>query len=139
MPLALMGRDAFAHGASFQRETISATVVRFGYSTGEPMSDTDVIVRAPDQSIALRTRTDRDGRVAFVPAAPGEWRAEIDDGLGHDVTATVQVADDGTAAVRGEARQLAIPQSLLLLLLAASVLGNIVQAVRGRARHGASH
>ena len=138
MALAVAGSDAFAHGAGFQRETIAATVLRFGYSTGEPMSDTDVIVRTPDQSIALRTRTDRDGRVAFVAATPGEWRAEIDDGLGHDVTATVQVASDGKTAVRGEAKAVAIPRSLLLLLLAASVLGNIVQAARRGTRHGAS-
>ncbi len=128
----LAAASAFGHGAGFQRDSAQAMVLRFGYSTGEPMSDTDVVVHGPDQSIALRTRTDRDGRVAFVPTTPGEWQAQIDDGLGHEVAAKVLVDDDGAVSMRGEAQRVAVPQTLLLLLLAASVLGNVVQAFRRR-------
>jgi hypothetical protein len=127
---------AVAHGAGYAPWPGPAQVLRFGYNTGEAIADTDVIVRGPDGSVRQRGRTDTEGRHAFVADAPGTWSVQIDDGLGHVVDARVTVAADGAARVDAAAEPAAVSVQLVLLLLAASVIVNVLQFVGARRLRG---
>lgn len=128
--LLLPTQAVLSHGAGYTRETDATILLRFGYSTGEPMEDTDVVLTNPDGVVAQRARTDREGRYAFVADRAGNWSATADDGLGHKIDARIEVDAASQATVVGEARQVELPQSLLLLLLCVSALANVVQLVR---------
>jgi hypothetical protein len=115
---------SWAHGAGYEQDTAAnAVVLRFHYSIGEPMSDTDVVVTAPDGTEWSRGRSDRDGRFGFVPAEPGLWRAVADDGLGHEVRAEITVGAEGAVANQATTR-VGLPPMLLYGLLLASLVGN---------------
>ncbi len=50
------------------------------------MSYAKVEVYAPDSKLKFQGgRTDRNGRFCFVPDAKGDWRAVINDGIGHQL------------------------------------------------------
>ena len=81
-----------------------ALAVYFHYSTGEPMSWVKVRVFGPgdDKLEFVSARTDRNGRFAFLPDAPGRWRVEASDEQGHKAVAETElspVADKADAPV----------------------------------------
>lgn len=125
---------AHGHGAGFERESdAEAVVLRFGYSIGEPMSDTDVVVTAPDGRVWQRGRTDREGRFSLLPIVEGDWIALADDGLGHEVRAVITVGEAGVQ-VTASAQTVRVPPLLMLGLLLASVIINIGLWLRLRRR-----
>lgn len=133
--LGLASSGALAHGAGARAWTGPLSALEFTYTTGEPISDTGVLLSAPDGSVRHRGRTDSAGRYAFASDAAGTWTARLDDGLGHVVEAQVTVQDDGRARVLDGGRPLPLSQSVLLGLLVLSALGNLVQYLR-RTRSG---
>ena len=88
--------DLWAHGVRCRAEQAGAFVVRAVYDDGEPMSYAGVKVFSPEDARVeyQNGRTDRRGRFAFVPDAPGAWVIRVNDGMGHAVRAEVAVPGD---------------------------------------------
>lgn len=80
---------ALAHGTQYRVLGQSETLVGFAYTDGEPMAFAAFTLFGPaDGAVPVRSgRTDRQGRVGFVPDAPGTWRIEVRDAEGHAVRA----------------------------------------------------
>ena len=81
-------------------------VVQFAYSTGEVPAYAKVEVYSPDDAALefQNGRTDAQGRFAFVPNAPGQWRVTMADNMGHRVEHETTVAHSGgTAPTAGAA------------------------------------
>ncbi len=111
-------------------------MIEASYDTGEPMSYARVEIHAPDSKIKFQVgRTDRNGRFAFVPDVPGQWRLAVLDGLGHRLSLNVKVTPELLAphtttkpAVLPPAAPLYVPKSrvgatLLGLLLIGGIFG----------------
>ena len=85
---------AHAHGVGWTREDSAATfALRFVYSSGEAMAFAAVSVSMPDGTVFQKGRADREGRFAFVPNGPGEWRVHADDGTGHALDTPITVEE----------------------------------------------
>lgn len=114
---------ALPHGAGFEREAEAPTeVLHFRYAAGRAMDGAEVRVTRPDDGPLFQVgRTDRRGRFAFVPDAPGEWLVEADDGQGHQLQARVAVGQETEAQ---KAETVTIPRIALLGALLASLLLN---------------
>ena len=67
------------------------------YNEGSPMSDSDVTLFSPDNSTNpyLTGITDQKGRFIFFPETKGEWILRVDDGMGHSLTAKLDVTEKG--------------------------------------------
>jgi len=94
-----------AHGTAHRvvRDGTAVTVECF-YSDKEPMQYAEVLVFSPsDRKVEYQNgRTDRNGRFAFFPDRQGTWRIEVDDGMGHRMTADIEVTTpDGPATGSG--------------------------------------
>ncbi len=101
LPVLLQPAQALAHGASC-RSISEARAVEGIYHDGMPMAFCDVTIystTAGDSVFATGT-TDAAGRFAFVPAAAGEWRIVIDDGMGHAASCEFAAAE-GTRSPGG--------------------------------------
>jgi hypothetical protein len=97
--MTLAAGDLPAHGIDVWVERAGDVwVATARYDGGVPVAGADVVIHGPGAGSAYQVgRTDPAGRFAFVPAAPGEWRVRVDDGMGHRRTARAMV-DVGTAA-----------------------------------------
>jgi nickel transport protein len=93
--LAAGARGARAHGVGWKISERAPVALEFFYSTGETMAYQEVKIFSPDEpGVAfLSGRTDPSGRFAFVPDAPGEWRAVVSDGEGHRAETTLTVGE----------------------------------------------
>ena len=82
---------AWGHGVGYAVDTSRTVCIRVSYDDSEPMSYAKVKVFGPgDGTIEHQNgRTDKNGRFAFVPDAPGVWRVEAGDGMGHGIQAQV--------------------------------------------------
>ncbi|OXS29781.1 MAG: hypothetical protein BCS36_05800 [Desulfovibrio sp. MES5] len=82
-----------------------AVVMQFAYSTGEVPAFANVEVYGPaDAGMEFQNgRTDAQGRFAFVPNAPGQWRVIMADNMGHRVVHETTVAENGGAAPTADA------------------------------------
>lgn len=140
---------AEAHGVGYTESSLKPVSLEFFYSTGDLMSYLEAKVFSPsDEKIAYQSgRTDEEGRFAFTPNKPGEWRIVVVDDEGHRAEAAVDVTEEflkaeapigGAAPVVAEKK--AAPEGLELYLragLGVSLLFNIAAFVllarRGRA------
>jgi nickel transport protein len=84
-----------AHGTDYRVIADNDPVVgiAFFYSDKVPMRYAEVLVYSPenDKIEFQNGRTDAEGRFAFFAETPGDWRVEVNDGMGHAVHATVAV------------------------------------------------
>ena len=82
-----------------------AVVMQFAYSTGEVPAYANVEIYGPaDAGMEFQNgRTDAQGRFAFVPNAPGQWRVIMADNMGHRVVHETTVAENGGAAPTADA------------------------------------
>ncbi|HSG28105.1 MAG TPA: hypothetical protein VLA34_06475 [Candidatus Krumholzibacterium sp.] len=84
---------AFAHGAHCRVDE-SALMVEAAYHDGSPMSFCDVTVKEEGtESIVLSGSTDDEGRFFFIPAPGRRLIVEIDDGMGHQVSQTLDISE----------------------------------------------
>jgi nickel transport protein len=71
----------FAHGVAIEHRKTSAIEIRATYDSGEPMSNAQVTVYAPNNPTEpwLKGTTAEDGTFAFVPASEvsGEWDVKV--------------------------------------------------------------
>jgi nickel transport protein len=92
---ALIPPDAAAHGTGFRiLDGQRPVAVEFVYSSGAPMAYAEALVWSPgDDGVEYQNgRTDRKGRFAFLPDAPGTWKISVRDGRGHKAVAVCPVA-----------------------------------------------
>jgi nickel transport protein len=91
LPAALLAGALHAHSLVHTAQTGSALVVELRYGDGSPFSYEAAEVFRPGEAVPfLAGRTDANGRLAFVPDRPGEWRVRAfsEDGHGGDFTVT---------------------------------------------------
>lgn len=94
--------DASAHGTGhslLEHEPVVA--VEFHYSDDTPMRYAEVMVFSPrDLKVEHQNgRTDRNGKFVFCPDVPGKWLIKVNDGMGHEEKAVMEV---GPEAISGE-------------------------------------
>jgi hypothetical protein len=113
-------RPAFAHGVGWSQGTAESVVLTFYYVGGGPMVDADARIFGPDGADPFQTlRTDGMGRLSFNPDRPGQWRAQVVDAEGHEVTASITA--DKAGAVSDPS--VGLTGAILLSLTANLVLG----------------
>ena len=99
--LSLVASQAQAH-ALYAAHTWQGAValVQFAYAGGEQPTYAKVEVYSPaDSKVEFQNgRTDAQGRFAFMPDAPGQWRIIMADNMGHRVEHTVEVSAGHTPA-----------------------------------------
>ena len=137
--LALGASQAHAH-ALYAAHTWQGTValVQFAYAGGEKPTYAKVEVYSPaDSKVEFQNgRTDAQGRFAFMPDAPGQWRIIMADNMGHRVEHAVDVSADPTAQqadVKNAGDAAATPgvggfSIPLRILLGLSIIANIALA-----------
>ncbi|MDR0409701.1 MAG: hypothetical protein LBH18_04815 [Spirochaetaceae bacterium] len=104
LPYALalwMGFPAFLFGHGVEvydlgSEEKPVRAVYFKYSTGDPVSFAKIKLYPPstrDKNVeSLVSITDRNGFFCFSPDEAGEWRVDMEDGMGHKGTINVAVS-----------------------------------------------
>ncbi len=100
----LLAASAAAHGVHSAVDTGRAVVVTVSFEDGSPMSFEPCEVLPPGGRPPFQVgRTDRLGRVAFLPDSPGEWKVRVTTEDGHGAVVPVQVDDGMIAASRASA------------------------------------
>jgi nickel transport protein len=122
--------------------------IYFKYSTGEPISFAKIKLFPPSTRgkdvESLVTITDRNGIICFVPDESGEWRVDMEDGMGHKGSINVTAALDGPDAAADAGKGAKTPEGRAPLVfniaLGLSLLANIfgVWFLAGRKKRGAS-
>ena len=86
----------FAHGVGYRESSLKSLTLEFFYSTGEKMSYCEAKIFSPRDSkfAAQSSRTDEQGRVAFIPDSVGEWRIIVNDGQGHQCEAKINITEE---------------------------------------------
>ncbi|MBU8869614.1 MAG: hypothetical protein KOO60_01950 [Gemmatimonadales bacterium] len=90
--------SAFAHAIDHRVSGGQAKVVEVFFADGRPFSFESFEVSGPgDRSPFLIGRTDKLGRVVFIPDRSGEWSVKVWSEDGHGLQTTVVVGDSETA------------------------------------------
>ena len=118
LPAAVLAGVLHAHSLSHEAQTGSAVIVQLRYGDGSPFSYETAEVYRPAESVPfLAGRTDANGRLAFVPDRPGDWRIRAFSEDGHGGEFTVAAAAEGksspSSAGLGEVGGLAVGLSIL--------------------------
>ena len=144
--LSLVASQAQAH-ALYAAHTWQGAValVQFAYAGGEQPTYAKVEVYSPaDSKVEFQNgRTDAQGRFAFMPDAPGQWRIIMADNMGHRVEHAVEVSaghtpaqadvkNAGDAAATPGVGGFSIPLRILLGLSLLANLSLIAAALRRR-------
>lgn len=90
---------ALAHGVNIQYRTTEAIAIDAAYDSGEPMSNAQVTVYAPNDPATpwLQGTTDDKGRFIFAPDTAGNWAVRVRQ-AGHGNLINVSIADGNTAS-----------------------------------------
>jgi nickel transport protein len=118
LPAALLAGVLHAHSLSHTAGQGSALIVELRYADGSPFSyEAAEVYRPAESSPFLAGRTDANGRLAFVPDRPGDWRIRAFSEDGHGGDFTVAAAAEGgsstSSAGLGEVGGLAVGLSIL--------------------------
>ena len=130
----------------------TVALVQFAYAGGAVPTYAKVEVYSPaDAKVEFQNgRTDAQGRFAFMPDTPGQWRIIMADNMGHRVEHAVDV-DAGQGAAQGAAQSQGKPSAAvaspgvggftmpLRILLGLSLLANMAlgaAALRRRQKQG---
>jgi nickel transport protein len=99
----------FGHGVEVydvSGEDRPVRIVYFKYSTGEPVSFAKIKIFPPstrDRNVeSLVSITDRNGIFCFIPDEEGEWRVDMEDGMGHKGSIPVNAAAVQDSVAGGE-------------------------------------
>ena len=127
----LTASAASAHGLYATIEKQPAVVMKFSYSSGEPLSYGAVWVHAPgtDDVEFQNGRTDATGRFSIVPDRPGIWTIECSDGMGHRAEGTVVVDTDQRPSFSGNGDTNARPRAVVILL-GLSLIANVAWVLK---------
>jgi nickel transport protein len=128
-PGALFGHGVEVFDLSPESGPVCAVV--FHYSTGEPISYASVKLYPPSGRVqngeSLVSITDRNGVFSFVPDEAGEWRVDMEDGMGHKGSIVVNTGAvlDTSAAGKSPATTGARPPLVFNVALGLSLLLNV--------------
>ncbi|MFP3043263.1 DUF4198 domain-containing protein [Treponema primitia] len=124
--------NIFGHGVEIYdltSEDRAVQTIRFQYSTGESMSFAKIKIFPPSTAKnnveSLVSISDRNGIFCFIPDEVGEWRVEIEDGMGHKGSIMINAgpADQTpSSAPETAAGKLPLPTGIILGL---SIILNI--------------
>lgn len=120
LPLPLL-----AHGAeAFEVSRENVKIVRFAYSTNDPMAYAKVKVYPPSNPNVetIKSFTDRNGYFAFLPDEDGKWIVEAFDGMGHTAKIAVNPLEVSQSGV--EDKNIAASKTFKIIL-ALSLMLNI--------------
>jgi nickel transport protein len=143
--LLIVPPNIFGHGVEIYDltgEGKAVQTIHFQYSTGEPMSFAKIKIFPPSTAgnkvESLVSISDRNGIFCFIPDEEGEWRLDIEDGMGHKGSITINAApaDQPLSAAPEPAKgKLPVPIGIVLGL---SIMLNIFAAwhFMGRAKKG---
>ena len=96
LPAALLAGTLHAHALSHEAQPGNAVIVELRYGDGSPFSYETAEVYRPAESVPfLAGRTDANGRLAFVPDRPGDWRVRAFSEDGHGGDFTVAAVSEG--------------------------------------------
>ena len=105
-----------AHGAMIDVSQTTGVVIQAGYDTGQPMSEAQVTVYAPDNpATPWKTgQTDADGRFSFVPdpAIPGTWAIQARQ-AGHGAMGHIRIDSPRDAPSEPSSHVLSHPETRL--------------------------
>jgi nickel transport protein len=92
-----MPAETLSHGTDYRIIGKKGVVIEFFYSDKKPMQYAEVLVLSPENDTIeyQNGRTDQNGRFAFLPEMHGKWRVQVNDGVGHAVSAAVAVNPEG--------------------------------------------
>lgn len=114
----------FAHGASIEHRKTNAIEIRATYDGGEPMSNAQVVVYAPDNPTEpfLKGTTTEDGTFTFVPSSEvesGSWDVRVrQSGHGDIVSIPVNNAPEQAQATGGwEGGDYSLQQKVVMIAL----------------------
>ena len=117
LPAALLAGMLHAHALMHTAQPGSAVIVELRYGDGSPFSYESAEIYRPGETVPfLAGRTDANGRLAFIPDRPGDWRVRAfsEDGHGGDFTVPANAADVSAAAAElGILGRLAVGLSLM--------------------------
>lgn len=101
----IVASPAFAHGVALDQRSGEAVEVTAAYDNGDPVSEGQVVVYAPDEPSEpwATGTTDEEGRYIFMPdeSKPGAWSVQVRE-AGHGANTSVEVGGEGEEAVRVE-------------------------------------
>jgi len=126
--LSLLPAAGAAHEVLHQIGRGRAVDVTAFESDGEVLSDRPFEVFAPTDGAKpwQSGRTDRAGRLAFVPSGPGAWRVRVVDDSGHGLDVVVDVDASGAVSPEPHAHEALHTLSFVLRpLLGAAVIAGI--------------
>ena len=93
---ACYGGEALAHGTVCSVDE-SAIMVEAAYHDGSPMAFCDVTVKRSDSGVLLASgSTDGEGRFFFLPSSEVAVTVEVDDGMGHLASVSVDPGASGS-------------------------------------------
>ncbi len=133
-----------AHGLDIEvRRHAPAIVLKAAYSGSEPVAFASVKIFAPGASPGAYQsgNADASGRFAFVPDREGEWRAVVDDELGHREERLITISREfieGGAATPGEIAPARLPLGARAAVGLALILGasGVLFGLKARRRMG---
>jgi len=111
----ILGSTLFAHGVDY--EIIKGGIgVQVQYDSGQPLAFCDFLVFSPrDAKTAYQQGlTDKYGRFLFIPDTTGNWRVEVDDGMGHGLVEMIPVSSEMTFTKEMESKHLNRYQKILI-------------------------
>lgn len=133
--LVLLTAHAWAHEVDLESSHQEAAVVRLTYADGQPFAFEAYELYLPERDVPDQVgRTDRQGRVVFLPGTRPEWRLKAYSADGHGVDRILDLMispADGACPVGANASP---PRSLLLLTGASVLFGlfGLVQLFLGK-------
>jgi len=111
----LYGTTLLAHGVDY--EVIQGGLgIKAEYDDGQPLAFCDVRIFSPkDAKTAYQQGlTDGYGRFLFVPDTSGNWKVEVDDGMGHGLIETIPISAEMTLTKGLEKKHLNRYQEIII-------------------------
>lgn len=125
--------DARAHSLGYRvLDTREQATVEFYYSDGNPVSYAQITVWSPqEEAVEFQNgRTDKNGRISFLPDAPGVWRVDLNDGLGHATSVAYERVQSREQADLMENEGKNTSQTSFSLILGLSLIFNLAFVTR---------
>jgi nickel transport protein len=101
LPITLLSlaRPAFSHGTDLKYRNVEAMQIQATYDSGEPMSEANVTVYAPNdpETPWLIGNTDKNGYFLFIPdrSLAGNWDIKVRQS-GHGSMTTIPISEIGS-------------------------------------------
>jgi nickel transport protein len=119
LPAALFGHGVEVYDVTGEDRPVQT--ISFRYSTGEPMAFAKVKTFPPSTAErnveSLVGISDRNGVFSFIPDEEGEWRVDIEDGMGHKGSITIKAGSktgEAETSAPTSSGTLPLPVSILL-------------------------